>query len=78
MELFNRNILVSVHSDDPAYFGGYIVENYVQVALALELSRETLVKLARNSIESAFMSDEEKAPLFEELDQIQKTIEDSK
>jgi adenosine deaminase len=44
---------VSINSDDPAYFGGYIGDNYVRVAEALRLSRDELATIARNSLGSA-------------------------
>ena len=44
---------VSINSDDPAYFGGYVGDNYVQVAEALKLSRDELETIARNSLASA-------------------------
>lgn len=44
---------VSINSDDPAYFGGYVGDNYVQVAEALKLSRDQLATVARNSLASA-------------------------
>jgi adenosine deaminase len=44
---------VSINSDDPAYFGGYIGDNYVRVAEALELTRDELETIARNSLASA-------------------------
>ena len=43
---------VSINSDDPAYFGGYVADNYVQVAEALKLSRDELETIARNSLAS--------------------------
>ncbi|HJR87849.1 MAG TPA: adenosine deaminase [Acidimicrobiia bacterium] len=43
---------VSINSDDPAYFGGYVGDNYVQVAEALKLSRDELETIARNSLAS--------------------------
>jgi adenosine deaminase len=45
---------VSVNSDDPAYFGGYVGDNYLSIANALGASREALRALATNSLESAF------------------------
>ncbi|MFS0770954.1 adenosine deaminase [Sphingomonas sp. 1P08PE] len=47
----------TVHSDDPAYFGGYIADNYRAVATARALGREQVVTLARNSFLGAFLSD---------------------
>ena len=43
---------VSINSDDPAYFGGYVADNYVQVAEALKLSRDEMTTIARNSLAS--------------------------
>jgi adenosine deaminase len=52
--MLDRGLKVSVNSDDPAYFGGYIADNYVAIANALGASREALRALATNSLESAF------------------------
>ena len=71
--LLDRGIRVTINSDDPAYFGGYVLDNYVATAEALDLRREDLVTLARNSIEAAFLSSEEKAPLLAELAAVSKT-----
>ena len=69
-ELLDRGVLVTVNSDDPAYFGGYVLDNYVAIAEALSLSRDDLVTLAGNSIRAAFLTDEEKAVLLGELDAV--------
>jgi adenine deaminase len=53
--LLEQGLCVTVNSDDPAYFGGYLLENYLAVQAALALSREQLVLLARNSIEASFL-----------------------
>jgi adenosine deaminase len=53
--LLERGLCVTVNSDDPAYFGGYLLENYLAVEQALALSREQLVLLARNSIGASFL-----------------------
>src|SRR5208282_1477496 len=53
--LLERGLCVTVNSDDPAYFGGYLLENYLAAEQALALSREQLVLLARNSIEASFL-----------------------
>ncbi|HEY0150147.1 MAG TPA: adenosine deaminase [Allosphingosinicella sp.] len=52
---------VTINSDDPAYFGGYVNANYEAAADARGLSREQLVTLARNSFEGSFLSTDEKA-----------------
>jgi adenosine deaminase len=66
--LLRRGVKVTVNSDDPAYFGGYLVDNYVAIAEALDLGRDDLVALARNSFESAFASDAEKADWLAEVE----------
>jgi adenosine deaminase len=68
--LLDRGVRVTINSDDPAYFGGYVLDNYVATAEALDLSREDLIALARNSIEAAFLGREDKRDLLDELTQI--------
>ncbi|MEI6851727.1 MAG: adenosine deaminase [Bacteroidota bacterium] len=58
--LMEKNIYVTVNSDDPAYFGGYINENLQAVQTALNLTHEDIVVLARNSFEASFISQEKK------------------
>jgi adenine deaminase len=58
--MLEKGLLVTVNSDDPAYFGGYINENYTAVQQALGLSNDALAELARNSFNAAFLSEEEK------------------
>jgi adenosine deaminase len=65
--LLDRGVRVTINSDDPAYFGGYVLDNYVATAEALDLSREDLIALARNSIEAAFLGSEDKRALLSEL-----------
>jgi adenosine deaminase len=61
---------VTVNSDDPAYFGGYVLDNYIALADALDLSDDDLVRLAANSIGASFLPDEEKAALRAELAEV--------
>jgi len=58
--LLDRGLCVTVNSDDPAYFGGYLLENYLAVQEALALTREQLTLLARNSIEASFLAPADK------------------
>ncbi len=53
--LLEAGLCVTVNSDDPAYFGGYLLENYLAVERALGLTSEQLATLARNSIEGSFL-----------------------
>ncbi|MBX9795252.1 adenosine deaminase [Sphingomonas sp.] len=58
----------TINSDDPAYFGGYVADNYRAVAAGRGLGRAALVQLARNSITGSFLSAAEQAPLLARLD----------
>jgi adenosine deaminase len=54
--LLDRGLCVTVNSDDPAYFGGYVAENYRATAAALGLGRGDIARLARNSFTASFLS----------------------
>ncbi|MGO3316144.1 MAG: adenosine deaminase, partial [Leuconostoc mesenteroides] len=60
IDLLNQGVKISIHSDDPAYFGGYISDNYYKMATDFNLSKEQLIQLARNSFESAWISTDQK------------------
>ena len=66
--LLEHGVCVTVNSDDPAYFGGYVVENYLAVQRGLGLSRGELVVLARNSIEASFLPDSAKRRWLASID----------
>ncbi len=67
-KLLNLGLCVTVNSDDPAYFGGYLTENYQAAADALKLSQSEIYQLAKNSFRAAFVSKEAKDALIAELD----------
>jgi adenosine deaminase len=69
-EMIGAGLLVSINSDDPAYFGGYIGDNYRETQAALGLDDETLVGLARNSIQSSFLDQARKAALLADLEAV--------
>jgi adenosine deaminase len=54
-KLLDAGLCATVNSDDPAYFGGYLNTNFVQTVEALQLSREDVITLARNSFEASFI-----------------------
>ncbi|MDQ1208021.1 adenosine deaminase [Acinetobacter baylyi] len=68
--LLNQGVHVTVNSDDPSYFGGYMNDNFVAIQAALDLSNEELKKLAINSFEASFIDEEEKQNWIEEINQI--------
>jgi adenosine deaminase len=67
-KLLDAGLIVTVNSDDPAYFGGYLLDNYVAVQEALGLSRADLAQLARNSIVASLLPPARKAELIAEID----------
>jgi len=67
-QLLDRGLLVTVNSDDPAYFGGYVGDNLQASASALGLSREQLLALARNSFIASFLPDEQKRAYLAAID----------
>ena len=66
--LLDAGLVVTVNSDDPAYFGGYLLDNYLAVQRALGLSHADLAQLARNSITASLLAAERKAELLAEID----------
>ena len=58
--LLQKEILVTINSDDPAYFGGYLNENFIAVAEALKLTKKEICQLAENSFAASFLDEETK------------------
>jgi len=67
-EMLSKGLVVTINSDDPSYFGGYINENFETVQKAFGLSIETLAGLAKNSFNSAFINDQMKLRLCSDID----------
>ncbi|WP_282176650.1 adenosine deaminase [Vibrio nereis] len=68
VELLRRGLCVTINSDDPAYFGGYMTDNFRAVAESHALSIEELALFTRNAIDASFVSEAEKRVLREKLD----------
>jgi adenosine deaminase len=66
--LLDRGLCVTVNSDDPAYFGGYVAENYRAAAVALGLDRADIVRLAKNSFDASFLDPGEKREWHARID----------
>ncbi|NOX80382.1 MAG: adenosine deaminase [Deltaproteobacteria bacterium] len=63
LNLLESGLKVTVNSDDPAYFGGYLNENYLALYRDLNMTREQAIRLARNSFEASFTGEQEKQAL---------------
>ena len=68
--LLQQGVHVTVNSDDPSYFGGYMNDNFIAIQQALYLSNEELKQLAINSFEASFISDQEKQKWIAEIKKI--------
>jgi len=68
--LLQQGVHVTVNSDDPSYFGGYMNDNFVAITEALALTNEELKTLAQNSFEASFISDAEKQKWIAEIQEL--------
>ncbi|MBC3932667.1 adenosine deaminase [Undibacterium curvum] len=71
--MLRAGLCVTINSDDPSYFGGYMNDNFIATADALDLSRAELLQIARNGFEAAFVSEQQKQSWYAELDAYQAT-----
>ena len=69
-KMLDLGLCVMINSDDPAYFGGYINENYLQVAQSLALSPKDVQQLAKCSFEASFMPEAIKRHWLQEVDRV--------
>jgi adenosine deaminase len=68
LEMMEKGLLVTINSDDPAYFGGYMNENYKGIANALNLNKKQITNLVKNSFEASWMNDIEKEKMSKTLE----------
>jgi adenine deaminase len=71
-KMLDAGLCVTINSDDPAYFGGYMNANFEQTTQALNLSREDVIALAENSFEASFIDAERRRACIEELGRVAK------
>ncbi len=67
-ELLDRGLKVTINSDDPAYFGGYITENFQKTASKVGLTEKEVCQLCRNAIEATFLHENEKQYYLAKID----------
>lgn len=68
LEMLEKGVCVTVNSDDPAYFGGYITENFAALAEALDMTGDQAKRLIRNSIDASFADDVRKQTIHAMLE----------
>ena len=66
-KLLNKELMVMINSDDPAYFGGYLNTNLIKCQIALNLFKEDVKKLVINSFKSSFLSENEKKKWIDQI-----------
>ena len=59
-KMLDKKLMVMINSDDPAYFGGYLNKNFIEIQRALNLSKEDIKTLLVNSFKSSFLNEEKK------------------
>ena len=67
-KMMEAGLLVTLNSDDPAYFGGYMNENFIETAKAIDLSKEEIALLMKNGFEATWLTREEKEKWKKEID----------
>ena len=67
-DLLDRGLLVTINSDDPAYFGGYVADNYIGTAAALGLTADQMIQVARNSFVASFLPEAERQQHLDAID----------
>lgn len=65
--LLHQGLCITINSDDAAYFGGYVVDNFIACQEKLGLTAEDVVLLAQNSIKASFLTDDQKAKYMREI-----------
>lgn len=66
--MLDLGLRATINSDDPAYFGGYLGQNWIETAQALDLSRDDLITLAKNSFTGSFLAPDEIARHLADID----------
>ncbi|MCZ2355527.1 MAG: adenosine deaminase [Bacteroidia bacterium] len=68
-KMLQLGLLATVNSDDPAYFGGYVNENYLAIANALNLTKQEITQLAKNSFIASFLDTESKQRRIKQVEE---------
>ena len=73
-QLLDAGLCVTINSDDPAYFGGYMNDNYLQTQAALNLSAADMITVTRNAFNAAFLEDASRQVHLDEIDRLERLI----
>jgi len=67
-KMLDAGLIVTINSDDPSYFGGYLTDNFLAISDALSLDRQALITLGRNAFVASFLPDHEKQKAIDDFD----------
>ena len=70
------NVPFSINSDDPAYFGGYLLDNYIAIEDRFQLTGEEWVKIAKNGVYGSFIDDKRKEEIYNAIDEVYNKYKD--
>jgi len=73
-KLLDAGLSVTANSDDPPYFGGYLLDNWLGCLRELALEKKHLIQLAKNSFEGSFLAEKEKEKWFEKIERVEATV----
>lgn len=73
-KMLDANLSVMINSDDPAYFGGYVTDNFIAAQKALNLTREDIIKLAKNSFTASFIPYKDKRKFRLEIEEMESEV----
>jgi adenine deaminase len=68
-KMMEKGLFVTINSDDPAYFGGYVNENYLAISEALNLSKHEIYELVKNSFHASFLSEKTKQQMLKKANE---------
>lgn len=69
LRLLKQNVCVGVNSDDPAYFGGYILENFMALNDTFKLSQDEVKKLCINGVKASFLKNSQKEKIIKQIEE---------
>jgi adenine deaminase len=66
--MLDAGVCVTINADDPSYFGGYIADNYLACVTGLQMGKQELAQIARNSFEASFVDSVQRSQMLAQLD----------
>ena len=77
VKMLDKKLMFMVNSDDPAYFGGYINQNFLAVQRALKLNENEIIEIAKNGFRSSFLPQQSINTHLESIDEFVQQVKNS-